>query len=436
VTGSRTGVARGSLTAVTGVLGASVFTYLFLSVAGRLLGPTGFAPVSTLWALVFTIGPGLMLPVQQQLGKLLAARRPKQVGGALVGQVALLAAALVAATWTAALLARSWLVDSLLGGQEALFWCFMAAVAAYAVMFLVRGVVTGVGDFGQFAALLVVEAVTRAVIGLGLGLVNGATAADFGVAIALAPLVSAAVVTRMGARTRLERGAAAAWRVVSRSLGWLVAASLLSQLLANIGPLVVELLAPADQAEEAGRFLSALVVTRVALYLFQAGQATLLPNLAAIIASGPPGAMARATRSVVAVMTALTVVSALGAAALGPWAVTLLFGDDFVVTRSTMAMLAAASGLHVLGAAVTSALVAASQERLAALAWASGCATFPLGLLLSEDLFLRVQLGYLVGTATTVSVLLVVLSRLVRGEVTTGSASSAWEGPSTGATSP
>jgi hypothetical protein len=80
--------------------------------------------------------------------------------------------------------------------------------------------------------------------------------------------------------------------------------------------------------------------------------------------------------------------------------------------------------------------VAASQERLAALAWASGCATFPLGLLLSEDLFLRVQLGYLVGTATTVSVLLVVLSRLVRGEVTTGSASSAWEGPSTGATSP
>ena len=63
-----------------GVLAAGFFTYLFLSLAGRVLGPEAFAPVSSLWALVFIVGPGLFMPVQQELGRLVSQHREERDG--------------------------------------------------------------------------------------------------------------------------------------------------------------------------------------------------------------------------------------------------------------------------------------------------------------------------------------------------------------------
>jgi O-antigen/teichoic acid export membrane protein len=403
------GLASGAGAVGLGVVAAAVPTYLFLSLAGRALGAQAFGPVSSLWAMVFIVGPGLFLPVQQELGRVIARQRQHRAGGHAVRRVAALAVTMTVVSVGITLSARAWLAERLFGGQTELVWCFAGAVLSYTVMFLARGVFSGLGDYRDVARLIAVESISRLALGAMLAAAGEPTPLDFGVAIALAPLVSAVVVTRLGQRLRLPPGTPVAWRSTAAGIGWLVVASLLSQLLANAGPLVVQLLAGAEQTTEAGRFLSALVLARLGLYLFQAVQATLLPNLAELLAAGEADKVHRGLRDLVLVCAALIVVSTSGAAVLGGWAVALLFGPTFAVSDATMAMLTGASGVYVLAAALTQAAIAAAGHRLTAIAWFVGCVGFAAGTVLSEDLFFRAELGYLIGSCVTAAVLLVMV---------------------------
>ncbi|MDX6326023.1 MAG: hypothetical protein QOK15_2377 [Nocardioidaceae bacterium] len=404
---SRPGLLTGVRSVGSGVLGAGLFTYLFLSLAGRVLGPVGFAPVSALWAMVFIVGPGLFLPVQQELGRVIAGQRADRGGGHALRRVAVIAAAFCLVTVGGTLAAGPWLTRRLFSGNAALLWCFELSVVAYAVAFLARGVLSGLGHYPDFGRLVAAEAAARLVVSGILTLAGLRSATVFGAAIAVAPLIAAALVTRLGARTRLRPGSAVRWREVTRAMGWLVLGSLLAQGLANAGPLAVQLLAAVDQRNQAGRFLSALVIARLALYLFQAVQATLLPNVAELVAAGQLHVLRRALTRLTVACAGLIVVSTLGALVLGPWVVRLLFGERFVISGGTMAMLAGASGVYVLAAALSGAAIASGGHRLSAGAWLTGCAAFAAGTLLSSDLFLRVELGYLIGSCAAALVLLV-----------------------------
>ena len=49
--------------------------------AARALGQTHFAPLSVFWALLFVCGPGFFLPIEQETGRAIAARRVRGEGG-------------------------------------------------------------------------------------------------------------------------------------------------------------------------------------------------------------------------------------------------------------------------------------------------------------------------------------------------------------------
>src|SRR4051812_32999878 len=94
-------VSVGGAVAVAGVL-----AFAFLTLAGRVLGPSRDASLSTLGFLGFLAGPGFFLPVEQELASGLAARRAAGVGaGHLVNRVLAIAGAgaavLVVITFTA-----------------------------------------------------------------------------------------------------------------------------------------------------------------------------------------------------------------------------------------------------------------------------------------------------------------------------------------------
>lgn len=413
---ARTGFLAGLSAVGSGVLGAGLFTYLFLSLAGRVLGPARFAPVSTLWALVFIVGPGLFLPVQQELGRVIAGQRGGRTGGHAVRKVALIAGGFAVTTMAVTLAVGPWMTQELFAGDAALLWCFEGSVVAYALTFVARGVFSGLGDFKDFGRLLAVESMSRLVIGGLLTLAGGRSAATYGVAIALAPLVSTLLVTRLGTKVLLSPGLHVSWHQVTRAMGWLVLGSLLAQFLANAGPLAVQLLATPAEENQAGRFLSALIIARLALYLFQAVQATLLPNLAELVAAGRLDDLRRALRKLTLVCSGLVVVTTLGALVLGPLAVRLLFGPGFTIGALTMAVLAGASAVYVLAAALTGAAIASVAHQLVALSWLAGSVVFVVVTLLVNDLFLRVELGYLLGSITTAAALLYGLPRhLSRG---------------------
>ena len=414
LTRPKAGVLSGLSSVGSGVLGAGVLTYLFLSLAGRVLGPAGFAPLSTLWALVFIVGPGLFLPVQQELGRVIGRQRDERGGGRAARKVLLIAVGMVVAVAVAALAAGHWLTHELFGGQWGLLWCFEGAVAAYALTFTARGILSGLGDFKDFGRLVATESLARLVIGGVLVLLGHRSAVSFGLAIAVAPFVSTLLVTRFGARTRLTPGRAATWRESTRAMGWLVLGAILAQSLANAGPLAVQVLADPSQEGQAGRFLSALVLARLSLYLFQAVQATLLPNIAVLVAASRITELTTALRRLTAVCLGLVVVTTIGAFLLGPFAVRLLFGPGFTLTRTTMALLTGASSVLVLATALSGAAIAADGHRMNALAWALGVLGFAIGTLAAEDLFLRVELGYLLGSCAVAAALLVGLPAHIR----------------------
>ena len=383
----------------SGVLGAGVLTYLFLSLAGRVLGPAGFAPLSTLWALVFIVGPGLFIPVQQELGRVIGRQRGERGGGRAARKILLIGTGMVVAVGVAAVVAGDWLTRELFDGQGGLLWCFEGAVVAYALTYTARGVLSGLGEFKEFGRMVAAESLARLIIAAALVLLGYRSAVAFGLAIAVAPFISTLLVTRFGARTRLTPGLPATWRESTRAMGWLVIGAMLSQSLANAGPLAVQVLADPSEQGQAGRFLSALVLARLSLYLFQAVQATLLPNLAVLVAAGRITELNLALRRLTVACLGLVVVTTVGAFLLGPFAVRLLFGSGFTLTRTTMALLTGASSVFVLAMALSGAAIAASGHRMNALAWSLGIVGFAVGTLVADGLFLRVELGYLLGRA-------------------------------------
>src|SRR5690242_16012879 len=63
-----------------GVLG--VASYVHLAIAGHALPREQMANLSVLWSVVFSVGYGFFLPVEQELTRVVAARRSTSVGTA------------------------------------------------------------------------------------------------------------------------------------------------------------------------------------------------------------------------------------------------------------------------------------------------------------------------------------------------------------------
>ena len=74
----------GTFAVGVGLLVAGVTTYLFQILAFRGLSKPDYGALNALWVFVFVLAPGIFLPVEQEVGRALAARRAHGIGGAPV----------------------------------------------------------------------------------------------------------------------------------------------------------------------------------------------------------------------------------------------------------------------------------------------------------------------------------------------------------------
>jgi O-antigen/teichoic acid export membrane protein len=160
----------------------------------------------------------------------------------------------------------------------------------------------------------------------------------------------------------------------------------------------VKLLASDAQAGAAGRFVTGVVVARIPLFLFQAVQAALLPKLSALATAGRLGDFRAGLKRIMVVVTALAAAGTVVGAVLGPTIVEIMFPNSDLDSR-TMGLLAAGSGLYMLALACAQALIALGGHRDQAIGWGMGVVALAVTTwLASDDLFLRVELGLLVGS--------------------------------------
>lgn len=405
---------EGTIPVGSGLVLAGASAYGFLILTGRILGPERYAALSALWALVFLAAPGFFFPVEQEVGRVLSERRARGAGGGPVVRRALTAASLMALALVAVtLLAGTTVTDRLFDGETLLLVAFLLAIVGYAFELTARGTLSGNGRFRPYGVMLGAEGVLRLVAAIVLALLGVDSLGAYGLLIGLTPFFAMAVALPRQ-RGLVTPGPDAPWSELSTALGFLLAGSVLSQLLVNAGPIAVKLLATPAESELAGRFLAGLVLTRVPLFLFQAVQAALLPKLAGLAAAGRQADFRTGLRRLLRVVVAIGILATFGAFLVGVPLLRLLFSEAFSLGRRDLTLLAAASAGFMLAQALSQALVALGGHARSALGWAIAIASFGIVTALGDDLLLRVELGLVAGSTGGVVAMSLLLAERMR----------------------
>jgi O-antigen/teichoic acid export membrane protein len=388
--------------------------YGFLVVSARAVGPSRYASLSALWAAVYLAGPGFFLPLEQEVGRAVAARRAHGQGGAPVIRRAGRAGAGLAFVLIVVVLAASGpLKAELFDGDALLVVALACGLAGYFFQYLVRGALSGTGRFTPYGVVLATDGSLRLVACVALAGLGVSAAGPYGLAVGLAPLAAAGV-GWLGPRGPVIDGPEAHWGELSHALGLLLAGSLFAQVLVNAGPLAVKLLASDQEQATAGRFLAGLVLARVPLFLFASVQAALLPELAGLAATGRSRAFASGLRRILIFVVILGATAVVAAPTVGPTALRILFGEEFGLSRAHLTYLAAGSAFYMLALTLAQAHIALADYARVAVAWLVGIVSFVVVTAAVRDLLLRVELGFLAGSAAAALAMGIMLTRRLR----------------------
>lgn len=392
-----------------GVLGLT--SYGFLVITGRVLGPARLAPLSSLWAIVFTAGPGVFLPLEQEVSRLVSARSAQGIGARpVVRRIGVIGAAAAGILVVAGLATAPLTVGKLFASETLLLLGLLLAVVGFAGEHLLRGVLSGIGRFGRYGSVLAAEGLLRLLACGTLAVIGVGVAGPYGVVLGAAPIGAWAVGLTRG--SWLRPGPAVGWSEVSGALGWLLAASVLSQGLANAALLAAPLLAEAGEQAVVGAFLASFVVARVPLFVFSAVQAALLPHLSRLAGQGEFDAFRSSLQRLIVLVATIGGIASVVAWAIGPWVVRVLFGHGFPLGRLDLFLLAAGAGAYMVALAYAQAVIALGEHARAAFGFAVGIAVTVLGFMVgTERLELRLEIGFLLGSLAAATAMAVAAHR-------------------------
>ena len=359
--------------------------------AGHALGDEGYGGLAVLGALVNIGGCGLSPPRAQAVARATADRASRGVGSAPVLRRAGVLGAVQFMLVTAGLLVAWPLgLDGLLDGRPELLVALVLALGAFAGTQLVRGILGGRHLFDRYAWYFMVEGGSRMAVAVALALAGVAAVGAYGLAIAFA-LVAAAVVAA-GPRPFVRPGPPASYRELTPAMGFLLIASIGEAFILNVGPVAVDIAGGDELGPEApGVFLNGMLIARIPLFFFQAVKASLLPSLATLAGHGDLVGFRNMQIKIVAAVGAAAAATTVVAAAVGPFVVRIVFGDE--LSRTDMALLAASGGGLMLMLSLTLGLVALGHTRLAVAGWVAGIAAFAVMVSFDLEPFLRVELG-------------------------------------------
>lgn len=401
---------RGTIAVGAGLLGLGAGMYVHLAVAGHSLPGTGMAAVSVLWSLVFLLGLGVFLPIEQELIRLAAARAA--VGEGIIPVVrrsCVLSAVILAAMFVPLAAGAGPLARLLFGGDTAMLAELASACAAMAVTTVSRGTLAGQGRFGAYGGQLAIDGGSRAALAGALGLAGVHSAAAYGLILTVAPLLSAAL-TLGPLLADLRPGPALPWKATSGRLAMLIATMLLAQVISNVAVINVRLLSPGDPAV-VGALLAALVLARVPLFVFTSLQTALLPGLAGAVAAGDQARFRLLLGRGCAAVAILGAAGGLPAVIFGPWLTRALFGAHSVLGHASFAWLAAGTLCYMLALVLGQGAMALSRHRDQLLSWVCGVAVLAVVTALPGEVTARVVAAYALGSGIVAAALAVVLIR-------------------------
>jgi len=417
-----------------------VITYAYFLIASHTLSKPDYGQITVLWSAVFITISTLYRPIEQLLSRHISERltrgesinQPMRVASTIQFGLSLLFAVL-------ALALRGPIQDSLLEGNEPLYWVFFSSVLFYAASYFARGFLAGAQRFGLFVAMILSESCFRTIfpVMVASGVLSGQSAVAIG--ITAAPALSLAVVPlafkRRAQRLNQEPGMSSASRPgmpgadegaatkqageeFSFAHGGGFAAAVLvimfsEQAFLNAGPIIIRGL---EGAAEAGFIFNVLMLARAPLQLFQSVSTSILPHLTSLHASKSETSereFHKTVRMVLLGITAFATFVGLVVLIAGPKCMQIAFGDNFTYDRAGLLLVTAGMGLYLASVTVNQAAIAQGQVRRAAVRWISCSAGFIAWCLLPivSDAHRRVEVGFLLAAGVLFALLYYVYRR-------------------------
>ena len=412
---ARESVPEGTFAVGAGLLIAAVTSYGFVILALRSLGSKGSAGFSSFWALIFVAGPGFFLPLEQEVGRALAHRRAQGIGGGpLVGRAARLGGMLVATLVVLTVALVGPLSSGLFHGEAFLVGGLAVGLIGFYCVHLTRGTLSGNGRFRAYGDMVGSEGVFRLLPAIPLAVLGVNNAAAYGLCLALAPFAAVAYSLR-GQRGLITPGPPAPYTELSEKLGFLLAGSVLMQLLGYAALLGVGLLAKHSERDTVATFARAFFIARIPILLFQAVQAALLPKLASLAGAGRQDEFRSGLKRLVTVVVGIAVIGTVAAFTLGPFAGKILFGKDkFTMGNIDLGLLAAGSGVYIVALTLAQAVIALNGHAKQTFAWFVGVVVFVVVAAVVTGLELRVELAFLIGSAASTAAMIVFLAQQLR----------------------
>jgi O-antigen/teichoic acid export membrane protein len=418
-------VPEGTLSVGVGLVIAGLATYGFQILAFRNLNKLDYGALNTLWVVVFVLAPGIFLPLEQEIGRAISARRVHNVGWTPIVTRAGLLGGIFASIIAVAVVFVAFTTDfvhSLFASHWGLVICLLIALFTFGFEYLARGVFAGTGHFSAYGLSMAAEALLRLIPCIPLALVDAKNPVWFGFCLAIPPLL-ATLIAMYGRHGLMKPGPAAPYSEISSNLGYLLGGSLFAQVLGYAPFLGAQALAkgPVQRAQVAD-FIVGLFLSRIPIVLFQAVQAALLPGLTTMVSAGKDDEFKTGVRKLVYIVVAIGALGVVGGFVAGPFVGKLLFGSKFTLGRGDVALLAAGSALFILALTMSQALIALNGHALTMWAWLAGIVAFVATTAASShELFLRVEIGSIAGAACSCIVMVVLFRKRFREGVSSGS---------------
>lgn len=398
---------------------AAAAAYIVVIIVNAAVGDSEYAGFAVFWSLLFIVGPGLFLPLEQEVARAISQRRIEGVGSRpLVKKASLLGAGTSIALVIASIALAPFMIDHLFQGSTALLIGFVIGLIGFAVMHLVRGVCSGNGRFIPYGVMIGSEGVIRLVLVVALAVFGATNSGVYGIAMGVAPFFAALAVL-LDRKGLLGSGPPAAWSELSTALALLLLGSVLAQALAYSALLVVNVTEGSTNAEVARSFTNAFFVARIPVLMFMAVQAALLPRLSRLAAADAHLDFRAAFKRLLAVVVGVAILGTIVAAAIGPFVGKLLFSPEkFDISNIDLGVLAAGSGAFIIGQTVAQALIALKRYAQVALALFAGCIAFVISVAAfsdTSDIMLRASLAFLIGSLVASGGMLVAIAKGMRG---------------------
>lgn len=391
-----------------------VGAFAFQVVGTRSLGAVGYAPIGVLWTLQYLWIAVAVTALEAYVTRLVT------LGGSASADLArflrLFTRWLLAASAIAALVGVL-LAGPLFEGLHQLGLVLGLVVLGYGWYGVVRGRAAGAGRFKAYALATIAESTIRLLAAV-LVLVVVASTTSLAWVFPLGPLVVGllAWARRDGAGTRPvvaddQRFGDLTVGTGRRFLASASTANAAVQFLLAGGPIVLLPLG-ADPAS-VSVFFTTITAARVPMtFALNGGLSRVLPPLTRLAQAGDHAGLRRASLRVVAGILGLAGVAALGAAAVGPLVMELVFGAEFRPTRAFVVVVAVSTVLAVGGLLLDQVYIAMGRESALPRVWLSAVgAAGVLVLVLPATPTMRVAVAFALATAGAVAALTVPLLR-------------------------